>query len=254
MMNFVCIKWGDKYPVKYVNNLYNMVKKNYTKPFTFTCYTDEPESIECDARPIPDDGLLHPKYWFGKETFCFDRAKFSMFNSHNWLGYDGNWCYFDLDVVIQDNIDDIELLAQKPRIIHSRWQPKSQIHDRLFIDTRGTFFNSSMMLWPSKSCEFIYDDVIEHAEIIFKTYIKGSDNYHYWRQREFWKDIPGGWIYSWNRGKHHPDDLKKFTFREDAKICIFNTDNVPHPSAKEQIKLTECQDLNIIRLWNCNES
>lgn len=254
MMNFVCIKWGDKYPVKYVNNLYNMVKKNYTKPFTFTCYTDEPEGIECDVRPIPDDGLLHPKYWFGKESFCFDRAKFSMFNSHNWLGYDGNWCYFDLDVVIQDNIDDIELLAQKPRIIHSRWQPKSQIHDRLFIDTRGTFFNSSMMLWPGKSCEFIYDDVIEHAEIIFKTYIKGSDNYHYWRQREFWKDIPGGWIYSWNRGKHYPDDVEKFIYREDAKICIFNTDNVPHPSAKEQIKLTECQDLNIIRLWNCNES
>ena len=231
-----------------------MVKKNYTKPFTFTCYTDEPEDITCDTVPIPDDGLLHPKYWFGKETFCFDRAKFSLFNSHNWLGYDGDWCYFDLDVVIQDNIDDIELLAQKPRMITSRWQPKSQIHDRLFIDTRGTFFNSSMMLWPGKSCEFIYDDVIEHNEIIFKTYIKGSDNYHYWRQREFWKDIPGGWIYSWNRGKHYPDDIKKFTYREDAKICIFNTDNVPHPSAKQQIKLNDCQDPNIIRLWNCDES
>lgn len=253
-MNFVCIKWGNKYPATYVNNLYSMVKKNYTKPFTFTCYTDEPEDITCDTLPIPDDGLLHPKYWLGKETFCFDRAKFSVFNSHNWLGYNGDWCYFDLDVVIQDNIDDIELLAQKPRIINSRWQPKSQIHDRLFIDTRGTFFNSSMMLWPGKSCEFIYDDVIEHNEIVFKTYIKGSDNYHYWRQREFWKDIPGGWIYSWNRGKHYPDDIKKFTYREDAKICIFNTDNVPHPSAKQQIKLIDCQDPNIIRLWNCDES
>ena len=254
MMNFVCIKWGDKYPAKYVNNLRRMVQKNYTKPFTFTCYTDEPEDIECDTAPIPDDGLLHPKYWFGKEGYCWDRAKFLVFNSHNWLGRDGNWCYFDLDVVIQDVIDDVELLAQKPRIIHSRWQPQSQIHDRLFIDTRGTFYNSSMMLWPGKSCEFIYDDVIEHNEIIFKTYIKGSDNYHYWRQREFWKDIPGGWIYSWNRGKHYPDDVEKFTYREDAKICIFNTDNVPHPSAKQQIKLNDCQDPNIVRLWNCNES
>ena len=254
MMNFVCIKWGDKYSSDYVNNLYNMVKKNYSKSFTFTCYTDNSEGLICDTAPIPDDGILHPKYWFGKETFCFHRAKFTVFNSHNWLGYEGNWCYFDLDVVIQGNIDDVELLAQKPRIIHSRWQPKSQIHDRLFIDTRGTFYNSSMMLWPGKSCEFIYDDVIEHNEIVFKTYIKGSDNYHYWRRREFWKDIPGGWTYSWNRGKHYPDDVEKFTYREDAKICIFNTDNVPHPSAKEQIKLTECQDLNIIRLWNCNES
>ena len=254
MMNFVCIKWGDKYSPDYVNNLYRMVKKNYTKPFTFTCYTDEPDDIVCDTAPIPDDGLLHPKYWFGKEGYCWDRAKFLVFNSHNWLMYTGDWCYFDLDIVIQENIDDVELLAQKPRIIHSRWQPKSQIHDRLFIDTRGTFYNSSMMVWPGNSCEHIYDNVIEHNEIIFKTYIKGSDNYHYWRQREFWKDIPGGWIYSWNRGKHYPDDVKEFTFREDAKICIFNTDNVPHPSAKQQIKLIDCQDANIIRLWNCHES
>ena len=152
MMNFVCIKWGDKYSSDYVNNLYNMVKKNYTKPFTFTCFTDDSEGLICDAAPIPDDGILHPKYWFGKETFCFDRAKFLVFNSHNWLGYDGDWCYFDLDIVIQDNIDDVELLAQKPRIIQSRWQPKSQIHDRLFIDTRGTFYNSSMMLWSGAAC------------------------------------------------------------------------------------------------------
>ena len=48
MMNFVCIKWGDKYPVKYVNNLYKMVKKNYSRnptSYTFTCYTDDAEGI-----------------------------------------------------------------------------------------------------------------------------------------------------------------------------------------------------------------
>jgi hypothetical protein len=108
-----------------------------------------------------------------------------------------------------------------------------------------------MMLWPGKSCEHIYNDAIENSESIFKTFFKGSDNYHYWRQRDFWKDIPGGWIYSWNRGKHHPDDVERFKFRSDAKICLFNTDNVPHPSAKEQIKLLECEHEDIIRLWNC---
>jgi hypothetical protein len=252
MMNFVCIKWGDKYPAKYVNNLYNMVKKNYARnpaSYTFTCYTDDVEGIECDTAPIPDDGILHPKHWFEKETFCFDRAKFLVFNSHNWLGYEGNWCYFDLDIVIQEEITDIEQLAQKPRIIHTRWQPQSQKHDRLFIDIRGTFYNSSMMTWPGKACEHIYKDAIENSESIFKTFFKGSDNYHYWRQRDFWKDIPGGWVYSWNRGKHHPEDVERFKFRSDAKICLFNTDNVPHPSAKEQQELSDCHDENIIGLW-----
>jgi hypothetical protein len=30
---------------------------------------------------------------------------------------------------------------------------------------------------------------------------------------------------------------------------LFNTDNVPHPSAKEQIELVDCRDENIIGLW-----
>lgn len=248
MQNFVCIKWGDKYPAKYVNNLYNMVSKNYRKEFTFTCYTDDPEGIECDTAPIPDDGVLHPKYYFGKESYCFDRAKFLVFNSKEWLGYDGNWCYFDLDLVIQEDITEIESLSRKPRIIYCRWQPERQKHDRLFIETRGTFFNSSMMLWPEDSCKHIYGDVLENSETVFKTFFKGSDNYHYWRQRNFWNDIPGGWIYSWNRGKHL-DDLEQFKFRPDAKICLFNTDNVPHPSAKYFVELADCKDENIKELW-----
>jgi hypothetical protein len=230
-----------------------MVKRNYSEEFTFTCYTDDSTDLICDSAPIPDDGVLHPTYWFGKESYAWDRAKFLIFNSHNWLGYDGNWCYFDLDVVIQDDITDIEQLSNKPRIIQCRWQPKSQLHDRLFIEIRGTFFNSSMMIWPGNSTEHIYNDVIKNSEIVFKTYFKGSDNYHYWRQRDFWNDIPGGWVYSWNRGKHL-EDIDLFKFRKDAKICIFNVDRVPHPSAKKQIDLDQCTDENIIRLWNCDES
>lgn len=229
-----------------------MVKKNFKRnsdSYTFTCFTDDPTGVECEVAPIPDDGILHPKYWFGKENYCFDRAKFLVFNSHNWLNRSGDWCYFDLDVVIQEDITDIIELAKKPRIIHCRWQDPRQNHDRLFIEIRGTSFNSSMMLWPGKSTEHIYRDVINNPEEVFKTFFKGSDNYHYWRQRNFWKDIPGGWIYSWNRGKHHPNDLEPFKFRPDAKICLFNTDNVPHPSAKKFLELADCKDENIVRLW-----
>ena len=81
MMNFLTIKWGDKYSSDYVNNLYHMVKKNYTGEFRFICYTDDATNLECEVHPIPDDDLLHPKYYFGKEAFCFDRAKFLIFNS-----------------------------------------------------------------------------------------------------------------------------------------------------------------------------
>lgn len=253
MMIFLTIKWGDKYTPKYVNNLYRMIKKNYTKDSRFICYTDDPSELECETLPIPDDGLLHPEYYFGKEDYCFDRAKFLIFNSEEWLNVPSNvkFCYFDLDVVIQDNIDDIDILANKPRIITSRWQPRRQIHDRFFIDTRGTFYNSSMLLWPYGDCRHIYEDVLRNNEIVFKTFMKGTDNYHFWRQRKFWKNIPDDWVYSWNRGRHFPGDIETAKFRRDAKICIFNTDNVPDPRAKRFIELHQCTDENILRLWNC---
>jgi hypothetical protein len=108
-----------------------------------------------------------------------------------------------------------------------------------------------MMLWSYGQCQHIYYDVYENAEIVFKTFFKGSDNYHYWRQREFWKNIPESWIYSWNRGRYYPEDTERFKFREDAKICLFNTDNVPHPSTTEHVELSECSDENIIGLWKC---
>ena len=251
MMNFLTIKWGDKYSSDYVNNLYHMVKKNYTGEFRFICYTDDATDLECEVHPIPDDDLLHPKYYFGKEAFCFDRAKFLIFNSEEWLDCEeeDKFCYLDLDVVVQNNIDEIDILAEKPRIIHCLWQPENQIDDRFFIETRGTFFNSSMMLWSYGQCQHIYYDVYDNNEIVFKTFFKGSDNYHYWRQRDFWKNIPESWVYSWNRGRYYPDDVVRFKFRDDAKICLFNTDNVPHPSTKDHVELSECHDKNIIGLW-----
>jgi hypothetical protein len=249
MMNFVCIKWGNKYSPDYVNNLYNMVKKNYTKDFTFTCYTDDTEGLECDTHPIPDDGVLHPDHWFGKEGYCWDRAKFLVFNSHEWLGYEGKWCYFDLDVIIQNNIDAIDELAEKPRIAHSKWQNPSQIHERLFIEMRGTFYNSSMMLWNGGQCKHIYHDVLINDEMVFKTFYKGSDNYHYWRQRDFWSNIPYEWVYSYNRGMTYPDDIEPKKYRPDAKICVFNTDLTPDPKAKLQIKLEELEDPIMLALW-----
>ena len=253
MMNFLTIKWGDKYSAKYVNNLYNMVKRNYTKDFRFICYTDDKKGISKDIEvvSIPDDDLLHPKYYWGKEDFCFDRAKFLVFNSEEWLDCEpeDKFCYFDLDVVIQDNIDEIDILAEKPRILNCLWQPNWQLDERFFIETRGTYYNSSLMLWSYGQCQHIYYDVWENSEIVFKTFFKGTDNYHYWRQRDFWKNIPNDWAYSWNRGRYHPEDVERFKFRENAKICIFNTDNVPHPSSKDHVELADCTDKNIIRLW-----
>jgi hypothetical protein len=228
-----------------------MVQENYHNDFTFTCYTDDSTGLNCDTKDIPDIDPLHPKYWFGKENYCWDRSKFLMFNSHNFLGYDGHWCFLDLDVIIQNDITDIYELSLKPRLIHVQWQNPNHKHDRKFIDIRGTYFNSSVMCWNKDQCEHIFWDAIEEEQQIFRTFYKGTDNYHYWRQRDFWKNIPNDWVYSYNRGKSYPDDIKSHKYREECKFCLFNVDVIK--ADNKQIKIDELEDDKLLRLWHGND-
>lgn len=255
MMHFLCIKWGNKYTSDYVNNLHGMVKRNYSKRFKFICYTDEPEGINkgITTRPIPNVDPLHPRYWFGKENYCWDRAKFLMLNSHIWLKTKGPFCYLDLDVVIQNNIDDIEQLAKSPHMIYSNWENPEVTSDRRFLDIRGSLYNSSVMLWCTDQGEKIYNDVMQHKDVVFKTFYKGTDNYYPYREHQvvgdnYWSFLPVDWVYSYNRGKQYPDDTTEQLYRENAKFCLFNVDLVNKKS--KNVKPHELKNYNLLIHWH----
>ena len=64
--NVICVLWGTKYPLKYVNILYSMVKRNLTLPFNFYCLTDELNHQFTDgikSIKIPNPQLQH---WWNK--------------------------------------------------------------------------------------------------------------------------------------------------------------------------------------------
>ena len=111
-----------------------------------------------------------------------------------------------------------------------------------------------MMCWNMDQCTHIFWDAVQEDQQIFRTFFKGTDNYHYWRQREFWNNIPFDWVYSYNRGMRYPDDLERHKYRKDQKLCIFNTDLTPHPIAKGQIKIDDLEDENLLRIWNGNNN
>lgn len=254
-MHFLCMKWGNKYTPDYVNNLYNMVKRNYSKRFKFVCYTDEADGIDKNIiiRSIPNVDPLHPKYWFGKENHCWDRAKFLVLNSHIWLKTKGPFCYMDLDVIIQDNIDEIETLAKSPHMIYSHWEDSSVIKDRRFIDVRGSLYNSSVMAWCTDQGEKIYNDVIKHKDVIFKTFYKGTDNYYPYREYQtvgdnFWSFFPKEWVYSYNRGREFNVDTTEALYRENAKFCLFNVDLVGKKT--KGIKPHELKNYNLLIHWH----
>ena len=255
MMHFLCMKWGNKYSPEYVNNLYKMVQQNYTKRFKFICYTDEPEGIHKDVkiRSIPNVDPLHPRHWFGQENFCWDRAKFLVLNSHHWLRTKGPFCYLDLDVIIQNNIDEIFELSKTPHMIYSNWENPKVLKDRRFTDMRGTLYNSSVMLWCTDQGEKIYNDVIKHKDTVFKTFWKGTDNYYPYREHQavgdnYWSFLPNDWVYSYNRGRQHPNDVTQHLYREDAKFCIFEAS--VGGRNKNNLKPHELRDYNLLTHWH----
>ena len=258
MMHFLCMKWGNKYSPDYVNNLYGMVSRKYSKRFKFICYTDDIAGLDKHiiTRPIPDVKPLHPDYWFGKENYCWDRPKFLLFNSHHWLKTKGPFCYMDLDIIIQNNIDEFfDIATEHPTMLYSNWEDPEVIKNRRFTDMRGSLHNSSIILWNGNQLEKIYDDVIKHQDTVFKTFFKGSDNYHHYRQdfvlgsKNFWNFLPEEWYYSYNRGKKFGEDVRPHLYREDAKVALFNVDFTPN--AGDQYKPHEIKkDYDLLIHWH----
>ena len=99
MINIICLKWGTKYSSKYVNKLYDGVKKNVTLPFRFHCLTDDVVGIK---KEIETSNFLDlPDYDVGKFTHW---KKLAIFNK-TLSNLKGMALFLDLDTVITGNID-----------------------------------------------------------------------------------------------------------------------------------------------------
>ena len=93
----LCVRFGTRYGREYVERLRNMVSRHLTVPYEFFCLTDDQHPID-GVRSIvrPNEG--YAKGWWHK-VHMFDPG----------LGLCGRVLYFDLDVVIHQNIDKLVL-------------------------------------------------------------------------------------------------------------------------------------------------
>ena len=95
-MNYVvCLKHGNKYSSEYVNKLYRMVKRNLTVEFEFVCFTESRKHIDPEIRVEPLPPTDTPGWWFKPYFFASE------------LPLKGTILYFDLDVIVFENIDNL---------------------------------------------------------------------------------------------------------------------------------------------------
>jgi len=205
MLNVICVKWGDRYSSKYVNRLRYMVQRNLNVEHRFLCLTEDVSGIEPDIETIsiPKESVNLELWW----------SKLFLFRPE--LLPEGRYLFFDLDIIIQKNIDDIANYEAPNLCCVSRsWEPNS-----------GLLNNSSCMLWETGMCDSIWDYFIAEPKLTMSMYT-GIDNFLRGEKMSF-SLFPDDWFYSYAYGdKNNSGYVKKQFIGEympDYKVCLMNS-------------------------------
>ena len=183
MLNVLCLKFGTKYSSDYVNKLYNMVQRHLTVPHRFICFTENAAGLNpnIEIKTLPADETIKGWWW---KTYLFKEDHFVAGETN---------LYFDLDVVIIDNID--KLLDHMPGHFVGFEDP-SKIFNRI------PKLNSSVMRWQSGHYSDIWN--LYHSDRRQSNGLQGDQDW-IWRLHEPQiKFYPDPWIqsYKWQVRRH----------------------------------------------------
>ena len=192
----LCVKFGTKYGREYVERLRNMVARHTTVPYEFVCLTDDARQIE-GVRSIVQPFQQYKKVWW---------HKVHMFDPN--LPLSGRILYFDLDVIICDNIDKLFLNHQNlflgikdfNRKFHPSW----------------LYLNSSVMSWVHGTQNYIFDEFKRNPNEAQK--LLGDQDW-IWKlaknKLQFW---PVEWIQSYKWEIRNRDELVNRTGKQGFKF------------------------------------
>jgi hypothetical protein len=204
-----------------------MVRRNLSYDFTFYCYTDDSSDIRDEVKviDIPDDHMIDA--WWNKLAL-FEEGMFK-----------GTCLFFDLDVVIQNNIDHIIEYLDDDYLtkIKCYWKNEDTIKSNIDIDDIKNSYNmtnnSSVMLWRADSLCDIWNHFMTNPEYYMMKY-RGIDRFIY-HEGFIVKHFPKGEIYSRLYGfdlenggvretKIGPYEYDYELYKDDSyPICIFNS-------------------------------
>ena len=99
---FICTKWGTKYPASEVNRLFRALTRVQEGAFELICVTDDAQGIVNEVRvvPIPDLPVL------GNQVMNHGWRKLTLFAPALRPQIKGPTVYLDLDVVLLKPLND----------------------------------------------------------------------------------------------------------------------------------------------------
>ena len=180
MIDVYCVNVGTKYDRDFDQKLKESVAKHLTLEHTFTCLTDKPEKEYDMAVTHPElRGVFH---------------KLSLFQ------FTGDGLFYDLDILINDNIDFLASEFNSLTLINSSpWKQQSLKEPLKFRLTQNTLINSSIMRWTDQRKTF--ERFLKHRDLYVRLY-SGIDRYIY-NEGVSYKTFMGDQISSWQEGTKH---------------------------------------------------
>ena len=153
--NIVCIKWGKKFDSSYVNKLYRAVNRNCSNFDRFICLTEDPEGIDPNVEvfDIPRTDL----------EICWNKITLFEKTLHD---IEGQILFFDLDVVIIDNINELfEYSCQSKFISIKEWWGGDY---GMFTKEGVTPFNASVMKFEVGALEYVANNFYDKMQSMTK--------------------------------------------------------------------------------------
>jgi hypothetical protein len=200
-----------------------MVKRNFTIPHRFICFTDN--TVIHKQRDFKDKDIEFRQ--FKRHDFNGWFNKLQLFSPDSNL--EGNTLYMDLDVVIMQNIECFGYMGESKNFIG--------MND--FNPTSG-LFNSSIMRFNNKYHNVIWEQYLKRRtefnsshgdqEIITALIKNHKDTISFpdeWTQSYKWLNRQGD--------RYH---ISKQTYEQDpnAKVCVFHGSPNPHDSTQEWVQ------------------
>ena len=185
----LCVRFGTRYGREYVERLRNMVSRNLTLPYQFVCLTDDRHPIE-GVRNIIQPNANYARGWWHK-VHMFDPG----------LPLSGRILYFDLDVVIHNNINKLATIYPSEFI---------GIHDfnRKFY-SNWINLNSSVMAWNHGSQSYIWSRFKDNPREAQR--LPGDQDWIWRNAKDRLKFWPRDWVQSY-----------KWEIRSKEELTVIN--------------------------------
>jgi hypothetical protein len=140
MQTIICIKWGTKYGVDFLNRLASMIARNTARETRLVCFTDDASGADPSIKIAPLPPINLPQ-----RVSTTPWRKLSLWQ-HPLLDLSGDVLFFDLDVVITGSVDDFfDYMPGKFCVAQNWTQPNEQVG------------NTSVYRFPVGKMSYIYD-------------------------------------------------------------------------------------------------